>query len=203
MTLDSRSRADKAKLIAKIGAGCLALVAPLVAYYEGTVTRTYRDPIGILTACTGHTGPELRPGQVWTLEQCDQMLYADLLKHADALDCITVPIGDGAKAASLSFAFNVGQTKFCKSTFVRRMNNGEWPAACAELSRWVYAGDQRLQGLVKRRAAEREMCEIPPALAVAEPPTVVAPTPAPTQLPEPAPTPVAPVKQNPWWRFWA
>ena len=47
---------DKYKLIAKIGAATAALVVFTVALYEGTVLRTYRDPIGIVSACTGHTG---------------------------------------------------------------------------------------------------------------------------------------------------
>jgi hypothetical protein len=31
--------------------------------------------------------------------------------------------------------------------------------ACAELSRWTYAGGKQLPGLVRRRAAERQLCE--------------------------------------------
>ena len=147
------------KLAAKIGGGALALAAPLVAYYEGTILRTYRDPIGILTSCTGHTGPELRMGQTFTKEQCEDMLYGDLLKHAQALDCIKHPLTDGQKAAFLSFAFNVGNKAFCDSTLARKANAGDMPGACAELSRWTRAGGRELPGLVKRRAAERELCE--------------------------------------------
>lgn len=151
--------ATKAQLVARVGAGVVALAAPLVVYFEGTIPRTYRDPIGILTSCTGHTGPELRMGQTWTQEQCDQQLYADLLKHADALDCIKTPMTDGQKAALLSFSFNVGSEALCRSTLARRANQGDWLAACAELSRWTLAGGKELPGLVRRRAAERAMCE--------------------------------------------
>lgn len=147
------------KLAAKIGAGAVALAVPLVVHFEGTVLRTYKDPIGILTSCTGHTGPELMMGQTWTQEQCDQQLYGDLLKHAAALDCVKAPMTDGQRAAFLSFAFNVGNGTFCKSTLVRKANAGDMRGACAELSRWTYAGGQELPGLVRRRAAERAMCE--------------------------------------------
>ena len=149
----------KAKLIAKIGASSVALVIPLVVYYEGVVLRTYADPINKITACTGHTGPELRMGQRYTKEQCETMLYGDLLKHADALNCIKTPLADNQKAAFLSFAFNVGNGAFCKSTLVRKANAGDLMGACAELSRWVMAGGRELPGLVKRRAAERQLCE--------------------------------------------
>jgi lysozyme len=149
----------KAKLIAKIGASSVALVIPLVVYYEGVVLRTYADPINKITACTGHTGPELRMGQRYTKEQCETMLYGDLLKHADALNCIKTPLADNQKAAFLSFAFNVGNGAFCKSTLARKANAGDLMGACAELSRWVMAGGRELPGLVKRRAAERHLCE--------------------------------------------
>lgn len=149
----------KAKLIAKIGASSVALVIPLVVYYEGVVLRTYADPINKITACTGHTGPELRMGQRYTKEQCETMLYGDLLKHADALNCIKTPLADNQKAAFLSFAFNVGNGAFCKSTLVRKANAGDLMGACAELSRWTMAGGRELPGLVKRRAAERALCE--------------------------------------------
>ena len=150
---------SRAKLVAKIGAGATALAVPLVMLYEGTVLQSYRDPIGIVTACVGHTGPELRMGQRYTRQQCEDMLYGDLLKHAQALDCIKQPMTDGQKAAFLSFAFNVGNKAFCDSTLARKANAGDMAGACAELSRWTLAGGRELPGLVKRRAAERELCE--------------------------------------------
>ena len=153
---------NKAKLIAKLGLGAVALAVPVVMMYEGLITRTYRDPIGILTACYGHTGPELRMGQRYTEAECERMLNADLLKHAAALDCITRPMTDGQKAAFLSFAFNVGNARFCSSTLARKANAGDMAGACAELSRWTYAGGKPLPGLVKRRATERAICESQP-----------------------------------------
>ena len=150
---------SRAKLTAKIGAGATALAVPLVMLYEGTVLQSYRDPINKITACVGHTGPELRMGQRYTRQQCEDMLYGDLLKHTAALDCIKRPMTDGQKAAFLSFAFNVGNKAFCDSTLARKANAGDMPGACAELSRWTRAGGRELPGLVKRRAAERELCE--------------------------------------------
>ena len=150
---------SRAKLAAKIGAGATALAVPLVMLYEGTRLQSYRDPVGIVTACVGHTGPELRMGQRYTKEQCETMLYGDLLKHADALNCIKTPLADNQKAAFLSFAFNVGNKAFCDSTLARKANAGNMPGACAELSRWTRSGGRELPGLVKRRAAERELCE--------------------------------------------
>lgn len=146
------------KLIAKIGAGSLALLVPVVMFFEGTVTKTYKDPIGIVTACVGHTGPELKMGQTFTPAQCQEMLYTDLLKHADDIDCIKRPLSDGQKAAFISFGFNVGKEKLCKSTLAKRANAGDMVGACNELMRWTLAGGKELPGLVKRREAERKLC---------------------------------------------
>lgn len=149
----------KEKLIATIGGAAVVLVVTLVEKYEGTVLRSYRDPVGIVTACTGHTGPELKMGQTYTRQQCEDMLYKDLAKHADALACVSQSLTDGQRAAFVSFAFNVGEGAFCGSTLVRKANAGDIDGACAELSRWIYAGGKQLPGLIKRRAAERQLCE--------------------------------------------
>ena len=149
----------KEKLIAIIGGAAVALAVPLVQKYEGTVLRSYHDPVGIVTACTGHTGSELKMGQAYTRQQCEEMLYKDLAKHADALACVSQPLTDGQRAAFVSFAFNVGEGAFCGSTLVRKANAGDIDGACAELSRWIYAKGKQLPGLIKRRAAERQLCE--------------------------------------------
>lgn len=149
------------KLALKIGAGAAALAVPLVMQWEGYVPWVHRDPIGRLAVCYGHDDQSLTPGKRYTAQQCQDMLAEDLAAHAQALDCIKVPLTDGQKAAFVSFAFNVGQAKFCSSTLARMVNAGELPGACAELLRWTYAGGRQLPGLVNRRAAEREMCERP------------------------------------------
>jgi len=147
------------RLAAKIGAGAIALAVPLVAHFEGYVPWVYRDPIGRLAACYGHDDQTMTPGKRFTAAECQAMLDEDLLKHAEAIDCIKRPLIDGQKAAFLSFAFNVGNKAFCGSTLVRKANAGDMAGACAELSRWTLAGGKELPGLVRRRASERAMCE--------------------------------------------
>lgn len=149
----------KAKLTAKIGAGAVALAIPLVVHFEGYVPWVHRDPIGRLAACYGHDDQTMTPGKRFTAAECQAMLDEDMLKHAQALDCIKRPMTDGQKAAFLSFAFNVGNRAFCDSTLARKANAGDMAGACAELSRWTYAGGKQLPGLVRRRATERAVCE--------------------------------------------
>ncbi len=146
-------------LIATVGAGCCAALLAYVPQFEGTVLRGYKDPIGIITACTGHTKTAVL-GRPYTKAECEQLLVEDLLEHAaPVLKCAPV-LRDRPQqlAASISFAFNVGTEAFCTSTYRRKLLAGD-PTACAELLRWTKAGGQELPGLVKRRAIERDMCE--------------------------------------------
>ena len=67
---------------------------------------------------------------------------------------------DTRRAALGSFVYNVGEGQFSSSTLLRLLNAGDARGACAQLSRWVFAGGKQLAGLVNRRAAERELCEV-------------------------------------------
>ena len=155
----SSDTSARARLAVKLGAATVALLLPLVTQFEGYSSTVYRDPIGRLAVCWGHDDQSMNYGQRYTREQCANLLYADLLKHASALDCITRPMTDGQRAAFLSFAYNVGTGAFCKSTLARKANAGDMDGACAELSRWTRAGGVVWPGLVKRRALERKVCE--------------------------------------------
>ena len=147
-------------LVRAVGGGCAAILISLVPKYEGTVLHSYWDPVPIVTACTGHTDPSLRIGQKFTKEECDEMLAADLVTAADGVrGCVSLPLGTNMLASFTSFAFNAGVPAFCGSTMARKLNSGDYAGACAELSKWVMANGKKLAGLVRRREAEREICE--------------------------------------------
>lgn len=143
-----------------MGAALLMLVMGFVAHHEGYVPRSYADPIGVPTICYGHTGPDVTPGRMATREECAELLRADILvAHATVVRCIDGPMTNGQTAALVSATFNTGPKIVCGSTLQRLANAGDWRGACAQLDRWVYAGGRVLPGLVKRRAAERALCE--------------------------------------------
>jgi lysozyme len=170
-----------ATLVASIGAAAAALVLVIVPKHEGNVLRGYVDPVGIVTACMGHTRTAVL-GRRYTPAECQALLVQDLVMHAKDLACITHPLQPWERAALLSFAFNVGPGKagvkdgLCTlrsgrpSTIRRLANAGDMAGACASISGWVYATrmGQRLDcrvrsnwcwGLVLRRADERALCE--------------------------------------------
>ena len=58
--------------------------------------------------------------------------------------------------AVVSWALSMGCGAAKESTFVKRLNNGKNISAVLseELPKWVYGGNVKLPGLVRRRAAE-------------------------------------------------
>jgi lysozyme len=148
----------KAKGMALIGGGVLALATPLVAHYEGLMTNAYLDPVGIPTICYGSTRG-VKIGDSKTKEQCNELLNEELKEYLQYVDdYIYVPMPDTRRAALTSFVYNVGPTAFKSSTLRRLMNEGKTRKACEELSRWIFAKGHILRGLVRRREAEKEMC---------------------------------------------
>ena len=125
--------------------------------------HTYPDPVygwRVPTACDGHTGPELRPGQAFTSAECDELRQADLRKTWDALEpCFgDARLSDDEAAAYLSLGFNVGAAAVCRSSITRLVRAGQRSAACNVIPEFNRAGGRVLPGLVRRRAAERALC---------------------------------------------
>lgn len=145
----------------------MTIAAALIGGFEGKRNQPYRDPLGILTVCYGHTGNiEQRP---YSDAECLALLEKDVAAHAEALSCIKKPLQLREQIAFVSLAYNIGTAKFCggsgykTSTVVKKANAGNIAGACAAMSAWrngCKAGKcSPLPGLVKRRAVERAVCE--------------------------------------------
>jgi lysozyme len=59
----------------------------------------------------------------------------------------------------LSFTYNLGAGALQASTLRKKILRYDMDGAAREFDRWVFAGGRKLAGLVRRRAAEREMFE--------------------------------------------
>lgn len=142
-----------------------ALAVPVIAKWEGMSPIAYRDPApaGYITACYGNRTDAVL-GRTYTEQECASLLAKDAITHGLEIDrCIPASTPFNARAAFTSLAFNIGSTQFCGSALARKLNAGDLPGACAEISRWTRAGSKVLPGLVSRRADERALCERPPA----------------------------------------
>ena len=143
-------------LVGALGAAALLSLTPK---FEGVENDPYKDVNGIWTVCAGNTHDvEMRR---YSDAECAQQLQDQLSDHAqDVLNC-TPGLKDypGPLVAAVDFAYNVGGAKYCASTMAKKFNAGDIKAGCAEFPKWTKAGGQVLNGLVKRRKAERQICE--------------------------------------------
>jgi lysozyme len=129
-----------------------------VGHHEGLKQVAYRDPVGIVTVCYGHTATA-RMGQSYSKEACQALLQSDLrAAEAAVRRLVKVPLSQETFDALVSFTFNVGEGNFAKSRLLRKLNAGDYEGACRELPRWVTARGQVLPGLVTRRAEEMHLC---------------------------------------------
>ena len=70
---------------------------------------------------------------------------------------VTAPLNQNQWDALMSFTYNLGAANLESSTLRRLLNAGNYSAAAEQFPRWNKAGGQVLAGLVRRRAAERDL----------------------------------------------
>ena len=70
---------------------------------------------------------------------------------------VKVPLTQGQCDALTDFAFNMGLGNLGNSTLLRKLNAGYGEEVPSELLRWVYAGGEKLPGLVTRRQREVDL----------------------------------------------
>lgn len=148
-----------------VAASLLALsLAGLIGIqnHEAVVHKVYLDPVGIPTACVGHTATVTKAdvGKKMSAEVCRRLLAQDVsVAEAAVRKYVKRPLTQGQYDALVSFTFNVGARNFANSTLLKQHNLGNCWGAGYQFTRWVYAKDKKLPGLVVRRADERKLYE--------------------------------------------
>lgn len=138
----------------------------LIKTFESKRLKAYQDAVGVWTIGYGHT-KDVKQGMVITDEQADAFLTSDLIyfengvnKLINELNCI---VTQNQFDALISFAFNLGLGSLRKSTLTRKLyvmqqnDKASVIAVANEFPRWNKAGGKVLAGLVRRRAAERDL----------------------------------------------
>lgn len=154
----------------------------LLTKREGVRLHAYQDSIGVWTIGVGHTSmagpPYVNAGLTITKDECDQILSRDLVQYEQAVaKAVHVPMTQNQFDALTSLCFNIGAGNFAKSMVVKKLNAGDVRGAADAILNWNKAGGQVINGLVKRRAAEREqfLDGVPPSDAPIPPPKPQAP----------------------------
>jgi lysozyme len=141
--------------------------------FEGLYLHDYDDGTGVITIGYGHTNlagvpPKVFKGQRITQAQADQILAADLAAvERDVERFIHVPMTQPQFDAFVSFHFNTGALG--KSTIDDKFNAGNLDGAIATLLQYDHAGGRQMDGLTRRRKAERLLMlgQVPAAMALA------------------------------------
>lgn len=149
-------------------AAALLVMASWLATEEGTRNGAYWDSVGeVWTICRGLTGPDIVQGLVLTDAQCREREAAYVQAQAQRMGkCLRVPLSMEEWVAWGDFSYNVGTTAFCRSTALRLLNADQRAAACAQITRYKFAGgldcskDRRCRGVWRRRLRERTYCEM-------------------------------------------
>lgn len=144
----------------------------LIKRYEDCKLVAYPDPKtggAPWTVGWGATGPDINEGTVWTQQQADDRLQADIAEREDLVnDAVTVPLTQGQFDAMVSIVFNVGPGSSRKdgiirlkdgrpSTLLRLLNAGDYAGCADQFLRWVSPGSNVERGLRRRRISERMM----------------------------------------------
>lgn len=134
----------------------------LIKQFEGLRLDAYQDSVGVWTIGYGWTQPvdgkPITKGMVIKPETAERLLKTGLVSYEnDVSKLVKVKLTQGQFDALVSFAYNLGTRALSTSTLLRKLNAGDYRGAADEFPRWNKAGDKVLDGLTRRREAERAL----------------------------------------------
>lgn len=132
----------------------------VLADREGMRLEAYQDSVGVWTIGLGHTSaagpPEVYAGMTITEDEAWDIFYADcetFRKEARAL--VTAPVEQYEYDATASFIYNIGTTQFSTSTFLERLNQGDYAGAAEAMLWW----DEPPEVMSRRRGEHAQFSE--------------------------------------------
>jgi lysozyme len=131
----------------------------LLKGHEGLRLKAYLDTGDVPTIGYGHTRG-VKMGDTCTKEQALQWLDEDAdIAENDVNRLVKAPFGLNQNQfdALVSFVYNIGGDEFSTSTLLRKLNAGDYTGAAKQFGRWIYDNGKIVNGLVLRRADEREL----------------------------------------------
>lgn len=134
----------------------------LIKQFEGCKLTAYQDSVGVWTIGYGWTKPvdgkPIRAGMTIKQETAERLLKTGLVSYEnDVSRLVKVDLTQGQFDALVSFTYNLGARSLSTSTLLRKLNAGDYAGAADEFLRWNKAGGKVLNGLSRRREAERAL----------------------------------------------
>lgn len=137
----------------------------LIKKFEGFGANAYPDPatgsepwtIGYGTTVYP-SGVKVKKGDKITPNHAEYCLRKDVAKFESGVSALlTAPTTQGQFDAMVSLAYNIGLGNFGKSTLLKKHNARCYTCAADQFRVWNRANGKVMNGLTKRRAAEREV----------------------------------------------
>ncbi len=142
----------------------------LIQEFEGCVLAAYPDPAtggAPWTIGYGHTHG-VAPGDTCSRDQALAWLREDLQWAEAAVNrLVAVPLERHQFDALVSFTFNLGHGALASSTLLKLLNAGRTAEVGPQFLRWNNGPNGPMEGLTRRRAAERALFDSAPIHAVA------------------------------------
>ncbi|HHW6350983.1 lysozyme [Escherichia coli] len=134
----------------------------LIKQFEGCKLTAYQDSVGVWTIGYGWTQPvdgkPIRAGMTIKQQTAERLLKTGLVSYeSDVSRLVKVGLTQGQFDALVSFTYNLGARSLSTSTLLRKLNAGDYAGAADEFLRWNKAGGKVLNGLTRRREAERAL----------------------------------------------
>nr|DAH63102.1 MAG TPA: Lysozyme [Caudoviricetes sp.] len=134
----------------------------LIKQFEGCKLTAYQDSVGVWTIGYGWTKPvdgkPIRAGMTIKQETAERLLKTGLVSYeSDVSRLVKVGLTQGQFDALVSFTYNLGARSLSTSTLLRKLNAEDYAGAADEFLRWNKAGGKVLNGLTRRREAERDL----------------------------------------------
>jgi len=153
----------------------------LIKGYEGLRMSAHYAPSEQWTVGYGHTS-SARHGMSVTEGEADRLLQDDVAPIEGLIaDTVRAPLNQNEHDALTSLIFNIGEDNWRRSSVLRKLNEGDKLAAAHGFELWTKArvnGELvTLDGLVRRRAAEKSLFLMPTDASLVVPTSDVLPAP--------------------------
>ena len=134
----------------------------LIKGFEGKRLNAYDDGVGVWTIGFGTikypNGVRVKKGDTCTEAQAESYLKNDLVKFENAINRLAkVPLNQNQFDALSSFTYNLGETNLSSSTLLKKLNAKDYAGTADQFLRWNKAGGKVMNGLARRREAERNL----------------------------------------------
>ena len=135
----------------------------LIKQFEGFSSKPYLCPAGVATIGYGSTrdtdGKAITMAHKTITEaEAANLMRATLVTYENAVNrYVKALINQNQFDALVDFAYNAGAKNLLTSTLLKKLNAEDYAGASEEFGKWTFAAGKKLNGLVRRREAERQL----------------------------------------------